>query len=491
MADQLPIFHVIGFTGHRHIQDPAGLERTLQAILGEFTTGNGVEWLTLSSAAAGADLAFARAALARRLSWEAILPLAPAAFEQDFAPDEWRHVQGLLAEAEAVRVIGARDNREDAYLDCGMETVNRCDVLVAVWDGAPARGRGGTAEIVAYARELRRPLIIVDARTFAVTRENLDRLRTADRHLAALNRLPPAPGQRAAEADTARDTVREFHLKVDHTASQGAPQFRKLTAATVWLHVLATALAAATLAFHLHHAAMPWGKLLCLLGALGVAMLIRHHRHQQDWVRCRLAAEITRSALATWGQPRGGGVLDDFDWAGLEPLRRSLEVLQRRSLRSHPVAFAEFSRHYRAERIEGQLAYFARQESRAVPQLARLRLGFTLSSVGAIVFTAIYAAHSTLAEPIAPHWMETWVFGFGPIVLPVLAAGFISLVSINDLHRRVARYREMHVRLEAARKEASFAQTWGSLERVIIRTERALLQEVFEWHSITSFSDTH
>jgi hypothetical protein len=241
-------------------------------------------------------------------------------------------------------------------------------------------------------------------------------LRTADRHLAALNRLPPAPGQRAAEADTARDTVREFHLKVDHAASHGAPgSFRELTAATVWLHVLATALAAATLAFHLHHAAMPWGKLLCLLGALGVAMLIRHHRHQQDWVRCRLAAEITRSALATWGQPRGGGVLDDFDWAGLEPLRRSLEVLQRRSLRSHPVAFAEFSRHYRAERIEGQLAYFARQESRAVPQLARLRLGFTLSSVGAIVFTAIYAAHSALAEPIAPHWMETWVFGFGPI----------------------------------------------------------------------------
>jgi hypothetical protein len=491
MADQLPIFHVIGFTGHRQIQDPAGLERTLHGVLGEFASGQGVEWLAVSSAAAGADLAFARAALARRLSWEAILPLAPAAFAPDFAPAEWRQVEALLAEAETVRVIGERDSREDAYLDCGMETVNRCDLLVAVWDGGPARGRGGTAEIVAYARELRRPLIIVNAQTLAVSRENLDRLRTADRHLAALNRLPVAPGQRGADPDAARETVREFHLKVDHAASHGAPQFRKLTAATVWLHVLATALAAATLAFHLHHAAMPWGKLLCLLGALGVAMLIRHHRHQQDWVRCRLAAEITRSALATWGHPRAGGVLDDFDWAGLEPLRRSLEVLQRRSLRQHPAGLADFKRHYLADRIEGQLAYFARQESRAVPQLARLRLGFTLSSVGAIVFTAIYAAHSTLAEPLAPHWMETWVFGFGPIVLPVLAAGFISLVSINDLHRRVARYREMHVRLEAARKEATFAQTWSSLERVIIRTERALLQEVFEWHSITSFSDTH
>ena len=78
-----------------------------------------------------------------------------------------------------------------------------------------------------------------------------------------------------------------------------------------------------------------------------------------------------------------------------------------------------------------------------------------------------------------------------PIVLPVLAAGFISLISINDLHRRVARYREMHIRLEAARKEAAFVQTWGALERVIAKAERALLQEVFEWHSITSFSETH
>jgi hypothetical protein len=114
-----------------------------------------------------------------------------------------------------------------------------------------------------------------------------------------------------------------------------------------------------------------------------------------------------------------------------------------------------------------------------------------VSSVLAIVFTAIYAGHSTLTEPMAPGWVEKWIFGFGPIVLPVLAAGFISLISINDLHRRVARYREMHIRLTAARKEAAFVQTWGSLERVVAKAERALLQEVFEWHSITSFSETH
>ena len=37
--------------------------------------------------------------------------------------------------------------------------VDRCDVLIAVWDGEPARGPGGTAEIVAYALERGRPIV--------------------------------------------------------------------------------------------------------------------------------------------------------------------------------------------------------------------------------------------------------------------------------------------------------------------------------------------
>lgn len=490
-TDQLPIFHVIGFSGHRRVTDGVGIERALRAVLDELRAGSGVEWLALSSVAAGSDMMFARTALALGLGWEAILPLPPAEFRRDFDEAEWSEVEALLAESEHVRVIGERGRREDAYLDGGMETVNHSDVLLAVWDGEPSRGRGGTAEIVAYARELGRPIIIVDANTLAVRRENFDRLQVGDRHITLLNTLPAVPVPAADPADPGRGRVLAFHHKVDHAATHGAPHFRRLITGTVGLHVLATALAAAALAFHLHHPAMPWGKLLCLLGALGIALIVRHHRHRHDWVRSRLAAEITRSALATWGMPRAVRLFDDFDWAGLEPLRRSLDVLQRRSARQRPAAFDEFKQRYLRDRLDGQLAYFARQEARAVPLLGRLRAGFTVSSLLAIVFTAIYAAHSTLAEPFAPLWVEHWIFGFGPIVLPVLAAAFISLISINDLHRRVARYKEMRIRLETARKEAAFVQTWGALERVVAKAERALLQEVFEWHSITSFTESH
>jgi hypothetical protein len=490
-ADQLPVFHVVGFTGHRQLPDEAGVAKVMREVLAGLKSEPGVEWLALSSVAAGSDMLFARTALSLGLGWEAILPLPPAEFRRDFDDGAWREVETLLGEAEQVRVIGNRPEREDAYLDGGMEAVNHCDVLMAVWDGEPARGRGGTAEIVAYAREMGRPVIIINARTLAVRRENFERLKLGDSHLAFLNCLPGVAAPEPAVDDPGSRRVADFQRKVDYAATHGAPHFRRLIALTVGLHVLATALAAATLAFDLHLAILPWGKLLCLIGALGVALLLRHYRNRHDWVRCRLAAEITRSALATWGLPRALRLFDDFDWAGLEPLRRSLDVLQRRSARLQPAAFDEFKQQYLTERIDGQLAYFARQEARAVPLLARLRGGFLTVSTLAILFTAAYAIHSAMPETPIPAWVENGIFGFGPIVLPVLAAGFISLISINDLHRRVARYREMRIRLETARKEAVFVQTWGALERVVAKAERALLQEVFEWHSITSFTESH
>jgi hypothetical protein len=108
----------------------------------------------------------------------------------------------------------------------------------------------------------------------------------------------------------------------------------------------------------------------------------------------------------------------------------------------------------------------------------------------AIVCTLAYALQQSFQWTV-PYWVAQVAFYFAPIMLPVLAAAFISLVSINDLHRRVDRYREMGIRLHAVRREIAHSQTWSGLERSISKAERVLLQEVFEWHSITSFTESH
>ena len=489
---QLPVFRVIGFTGHRQLRDRAAVERVLSEVLTGLRAEAGMEWLARSSIAEGADMLFARTALRLGLGWEAVLPLPPAEFRADFSPEIWREVESLLAEAEHVRVIGERTARDDAYLDCGMETVNHCDLLLTVWDGEPSRGRGGTAEIVAYAREIGRPVIIINAKDLSVRRENFERLKIGDRFLAFFNDLPPSPYLAPRDApDRGRSIVQEFHAKVDHAATVRAPHDKGLVNVTILLLVLSATLATATLAFPgLDLATMPWVKLACLLTAIAVAMLVRHRRDQYDGIRCRLAAEITRSTLATWGLPRSLRLFDDFEWAGLEPLRRSLDVLHRRGARAIPASFDEFRQRYLRERIDGQLAYFAGRRQRVGPILERLRWGFFTCTFLAVCFSAAYASHTLIPSLAAPPWVESWIYAFGPAVLPVFAAAFMALIRVNDLHRRLARCQEMQVRLEAARKEAVFVQTWGALERVVAKAERALLQEVFEWHSITSFTES-
>ncbi|GLF95217.1 hypothetical protein SYYSPA8_12990 [Streptomyces yaizuensis] len=39
--------------------------------------------------------------------------------------------------------------------------VDRCDLLIAIWDGSPARGYGGTADVVHYARRSSTPVTIL------------------------------------------------------------------------------------------------------------------------------------------------------------------------------------------------------------------------------------------------------------------------------------------------------------------------------------------
>ena len=48
MADQLPIFHVLGITEHRQLQNPTAIERTMREAMIGLRAEPGEEWLALS-----------------------------------------------------------------------------------------------------------------------------------------------------------------------------------------------------------------------------------------------------------------------------------------------------------------------------------------------------------------------------------------------------------------------------------------------------------
>ena len=148
----------IGFTGHRHLKNPAAVAAALKSELAALRKA-GSEIIAISSIAIGADTLFAEEVLRAGIKWIVILPMPKELFREDFTAEEWALVECLIAQAAEVRILPGTE-RPQVYVDGGKATVDDSDCLIAVWDGKPAQGPGGTSEIVAYAKSLGREITL-------------------------------------------------------------------------------------------------------------------------------------------------------------------------------------------------------------------------------------------------------------------------------------------------------------------------------------------
>ena len=120
----------------------------------------GPELYGVSNLAEGADQLFAAHVLTAGGSLEAILPCVD--YAGSLVTDTGRgRFEELRQAAGTVITLPYPKPSEEAFLAAGMILVERCDHLFAVWDGRPARGLGGTADVVAYARTRRRQVTVL------------------------------------------------------------------------------------------------------------------------------------------------------------------------------------------------------------------------------------------------------------------------------------------------------------------------------------------
>ncbi len=125
----------------------------------------------ISSLAEGADRIAARAALAAGFALDVVLPCPSSIYVGTFADDASRgEFEALMASARARLVLPLAGKPEKAIADrlprsyesAGLTMLAQSDILVAVWDGKPADGRGGTGEIVEEAARRGVPIVVVD-----------------------------------------------------------------------------------------------------------------------------------------------------------------------------------------------------------------------------------------------------------------------------------------------------------------------------------------
>jgi len=177
----LPFVLAVGVTGHRKDALPANslltlherLEIVLQTLKDQadlvysesrqFFSADPPKLLFVSPLADGADQIAAEIALRLGYELHAMLPFDRDRYRTDMSDEEGRlKFDALLSRAACVLELpGESHHHLESYVMAGRATVAHCDLLIAVWDGLPPRGRGGTGEVVRLAHDRATPTVHV------------------------------------------------------------------------------------------------------------------------------------------------------------------------------------------------------------------------------------------------------------------------------------------------------------------------------------------
>jgi hypothetical protein len=528
----------LGVSGHRPNRDPkpgAGEEssgpkfnpdkvraaidnflKTLKAAVGDLDEAAN-EWFDsappvlamVSSLAEGSDRIAAEAALANGLPLDVVLPCARDVYEQTFTDDSSRaEFETLLDKARARLILplpgepGADREAQlaQAYESAGLTMLAQADILIAVWDGEPARGRGGTGDIVDDAARQGTPVIVIDpsqgttrllwpgAGPFALPARRARDLpaTTVDRDaLAQIIRglvLPPeSEHERAglemflatrAEMDGAQGPTRSAALEVmrarpsaaldsnrnaatrlfegfaaaEQVAQHNARAFRTAFVCNFFIGALAAGLISLSIILNNWHHWFVGAELVFVLGVAFSTFWAVHKKWHRRWFEAREVAERLRVAETFWML----GV-----WPhNLTPAQPSWSGWYARAiLRAQPLFSGDLAellasaRQTLAALLEDQRRYHAVNAAR----LARLDLGLELaglfflglSVVNGLAF--LYAKWT--ASPRLPEW-STYNLALA-IVLPAIAAAIYGVRLFGDFEDIVRRSRRTGRALEA------------------------------------------
>ncbi len=147
----------IGITGHRDLSERTHvlMAAALATELARFSPLRGI-----SSLAEGADQLFAEQVLKAGGALTAVIPSAD--YGLSFETSAGRTAYRLLRDqAEDVIDLPFPAPSDRAFWAAGQRVVGLADVLLAVWDGSPSAGMGGTADVVGFAGRHGVPTIVL------------------------------------------------------------------------------------------------------------------------------------------------------------------------------------------------------------------------------------------------------------------------------------------------------------------------------------------
>jgi len=526
----------VGVTGHRVLAHADRLAeevtRALPLIQRMVCTSAATPVLltVVSPLAEGADRLVARQVLAQPgATLEAVLPLPVAGYQATFSSEESRQeFRDALAGAATLTELPAVETREEAYEQAGQYVVERCDVLLALWDGQPAAGQGGTADVVAWARDRDIPVYWIHTEppfravwAGASLTLGLDAYRALDDFNRASIR--PARVAEAIERVTADLTAQAERagldpaalrpscswiipafVRADLLASRAQRRFFQVSDATFIFAALAVIAAAGPqlvghgsfLAGLTPHSSLRLAplieSLLMVLGLIAIYLGRRQGYHRR-WVSYRYLAERLRAAFFLALVTPPGPTIRSPEPAALHQagdiwLERAYDtVWQSRPTVEAPPPVAPLRRFLIDAWVGEQRAYQARKSRRHEAAHEGI------SRMGAFIFIMTFAFAATDALDVGRGgslWDTTApAVLFLSIILPALAGALTGIGALREHPRNGRRSGRMAHYLTRLEGRIARAPDLPSLHALVRLVEAMVLEETGDWYVTMELRD--
>lgn len=531
----------IGVTGHRVLPDTAAVALRVREVLEEsvrecfaeppLTRATPWAFTVITSLAEGADRVVAREVLRTcDAEIEAVLPFPAGVYRDDFrTEDSRREFDELCALATAdrgVRVAGTKGHdaesgaaeRGPAYLRAGHAVVDRCDILVAIWDGQPARGVGGTANVIAYARQRNRPLVLVahDGLSPARIEKGAGLPVAALQRLETFNTFGPVtkaehddeaseyehmfgPTSRGHVPSNVRQLIRTRLVPYFVRASSIAKRNKRdHTGAGLLAYVLSPLAVAAVALGALAHEAALWGglaELLLLSTILLIVFQADRHKVHKHWIEARYVAERVRSAIlcvACGVTPSRTGVppwLVHTGGADAWAFRAADEIVRRIGVpaplpREATAGALEFVRDVW---LDEQARYHERRSVEVGGVSRGLERAGKWTFVAALAVAVVHVATLLVPNEELLRPIESPVL-FLALVLPALGAAIGGIRTHRELSRLERRHQAMAGIVRQLLERCATGEPEDDLVTLVREIEEVMLDESGEWLALMRFA---
>ena len=533
----IPFRLTIGVTGHRKLKNEKEIREVVQKLLKKIklkvkgSKRTPVELCILSPLAEGADRLVAVEVLNfdEKAVLKVVLPLLEKEYLEDFETEESKKEfkrllknarnpvslrERLLADDYPDEMI--KEARRQAYEDVGQFVVDHCDILIAIWDGEGSRGKGGTAEIVNYAKKNNCPVCIINAEDPGQQSFNINvKVRPILSKIDKWNVLARKQGEKSGNKsehedyvnnqfkslfpenfsngdilDVKNESILKTNLIPNYTiasllAKYNQTRYMDMGNVIFWLAFLAVLVVAAGSIFFRN---IKWAylgafglELFFLVVIIAIVLYDKYVRHfHKNWIDYRFLAERIRSSFFHFICKVEINQIHIKRRQGKDNLENKWilfvfeEIWNRlpKMARSEKEDFNMLAHYIQSAWLEDQIKYHKKKHNDCNRKYKKLEL-----CGESIFYLALIAAfcHFVLSIHVLDNWLT-----LAALALPALAATLEGIRSNREYKRLAIRSKKMELSLNDLRKKFRLI-TPEKLEFLLNRMEQLMLEETEDW----------